>query len=112
MKSIEELEKGAQEVKPKYKKGRKRLRAPDEAWAVIKNIRVSHKKLNYVARTIRGLSYHEAIRQLKFCPKRIGRTVVLRAVESCRYNAENIHKLNPERCIICNFKLFSSFFFV
>jgi ribosomal protein L22 len=100
VKSIEELEKEQATKKPHPKKGRKRIRKPNEAWAINKKIRISQKKLNYVCKVIRRLSFHEAVRQLKFSPKKVGRTAVLQTVMSARYNAENTLGLNIDRCII------------
>lgn len=53
-----------------------------------------------MCKVIRRLSFHEAVRQLKFSPKKVGRTAVLQTVMSARYNAENTLGLNIDRCII------------
>lgn len=49
---------------------------------------------------IRGLTYKDAITQLKLCKKRIAKAII-RLVDSCRFNAENVHELDPERLIVC-----------
>jgi large subunit ribosomal protein L22 len=65
------------------------------ARAVLKNIRVSSRKLNLVAAAIRGKSLEEAINYLKYCPKRVAADV-LKTVKSAAANAENNLGLNYE----------------
>jgi len=76
-----------------------RIREPDEAWAVIKRIKTSVKKMNIVANMIRGLSYKRAVIQMKLCKKKVAITL-LKGLQSARYNAENNHGLDPERLLV------------
>jgi len=76
-----------------------RKRGPKEATAIGKSLKTSMKKLNLIAELIRGLTYKEAVIQLKLSKKRVSKRI-LRVVDSCRFNAENIHSLDPERLIV------------
>lgn len=79
---------------------RRRIRAPDEAWATRHIIQGSVKKVNAVAALIRGLNYQQALNQLKVCPKKVLATKLHALVNSARYNAENVHNLDPSRLIV------------
>jgi hypothetical protein len=106
--TLEQLE--AQEIAEKsattrryaLNKPGRRTRAPDEAWARLGNLKTSVKKLNLVAKLIRGLTYSQAVTQLKLCSKRNAHPV-LKLLESCRYNAENNHNLDVNRLIVCKY---------
>jgi len=87
-------------VSPAAKKQRGwRKRGLKEAIAVGKTLRISMKKLNLLAGLIRGLTYKEAVIQLKLSQKRIS-ILVIKILDSCRFNAENIHGLDPERLVV------------
>jgi len=76
-----------------------RKRGPKEATAIGKTLKTSVKKLNLLADLIRGFTYKNAVIQLKLSKKRVCKKI-LKVVDSCRFNAENIHGLDPERLII------------
>jgi len=106
--TIEELkEKEKKDQKKKETKGTRiirkqrgwRKRGPKEARAVGKTLRVSMKKLQLLSDLIRGLTYKEAIIQLKLSKKRIS-GLIIKILDSCRFNAENIHSLDPERLVV------------
>ena len=63
------------------------------------NIRISPKKLNLVARLIRGVNYFEAIGQLENSGKAIAPTVI-EVLNTARYAGEHHKKLNPDRLLV------------
>ncbi|MBV9118167.1 MAG: 50S ribosomal protein L22, partial [Acetobacteraceae bacterium] len=75
------------------KPSRPRRLADTEAQAVLRNLRVSPRKLNLVAATIRNLPAPQAIATLTFSKRRIARDV-RKALESAIANAENNHQLD------------------
>ncbi|MCX7931538.1 MAG: 50S ribosomal protein L22 [Rhodovarius sp.] len=81
--------------KPKHP----RRLSDNEAQAVTYNIRVSPRKLNLVAATIRGARAQDAIALLTFSKRRIARTVK-KTLESAIANAENNHQLDVDRLIV------------
>jgi large subunit ribosomal protein L22 len=81
------------------KKAQPRALADNEARAVLRNLRVSPIKLNYVAEMIRGLKVQDAITQLTFNHKRIANDV-RKALQSAVANAENNHNLNVDRLVV------------
>lgn len=81
------------------KKAKARALAPNEAKAIAKNLRVSPRKLNLVAQSIRGLKVSAALYQLNFSPKRIA-VDVKKALQSAIANAENNQQLDIDRLIV------------
>jgi large subunit ribosomal protein L22 len=59
------------------------------------NLRVSPRKLSYVAQLIRGLSVDDALVQLTFSKKRIAHDVK-KCLQSAVANAENNHNLDVD----------------
>lgn len=76
-----------------------RALAANEARVVLRNVRVSPIKLNYVARLIRGLPVSEALTQLTFSSRRISDDVK-KALQSAVANAENNHNLNVDSLVV------------
>ena len=70
-----------------------------EAEAIIRNLRVSPRKLNLVAGLIRNLPASEAVSRLTFSRRRIAQAVK-KALESAIANAENNHQLDVDRLIV------------
>jgi large subunit ribosomal protein L22 len=70
-----------------------------EAQAVLRNIRVSPRKLNLVAGLIRGRSAQDAVATLTFSKRRIAQTVK-KTLESAIANAENNHQLDVDRLVV------------
>ncbi len=81
----------------KPKQGR-RL-ADTEAEAVVRNLRVSPRKLNLVAGLIRNQDAGAAVATLTFSKRRIA-TAVRKALESAIANAENNHQLDVDRLFV------------
>lgn len=75
------------------------VRAPNEAKAVIRRLRISPRKLGLVAGLIRGMSVGSALTQLTFSNKRIANDVK-KALQSAIANAENNHNLNVDSLYI------------
>ncbi len=73
--------------------------ADNEARAFARFLRVSPRKLNLVARTIRGKSASDALAELTFSPRRIAREVK-KVLESAVANAENNHQLDVDRLYV------------
>ena len=81
--------------KPKYPRGL----ADSEAQAVLRNLRVSPRKLNLVAAMIRDLPAGQAVATLTFSKRRIAQQV-RKALESAIANAENNHQLDVDRLFV------------
>lgn len=77
----------------------KRALAANEAKAVVRNLRTSPIKLNYVAEMIRGQKVSAALTQLQFSNKRIA-VDVRKALQSAIANAENNHNLNVDALVV------------
>ena len=79
----------------------KQPRALDEteAQAIVRNLRVSPRKLNLVAGLIRNLPASEAVATLTFSKRRIAHQV-RKALESAIANAENNHQLDVDRLVV------------
>ena len=75
------------------KPARKRALADNEAKAVTRLLRVSPRKLNEVAATIRGKKVDTALADLTFSRRRIAQDVK-KTLESAIANAENNHDLD------------------
>jgi len=65
----------------------------------LRNIRVSPRKLNLVAQSIRGFKVDKAMNALKFSQKRIAHDV-LKALRSAVANAENNHNLDVDNLYV------------
>ncbi|MDC0158881.1 50S ribosomal protein L22 [Rhodospirillaceae bacterium] len=73
--------------------------AENEAYAVLRNLRVSPQKLNLVATMIRGMDAEKALAALTFSRRRISDDVK-KALQSAIANAENNHQLDVDRLFI------------
>ena len=73
--------------------------AENEAYAVLRNLRVSPQKLNLVATMIRGMDAEKALAALAFSRRRISDDVK-KALQSAIANAENNHQLDVDRLFI------------
>lgn len=69
------------------------------AQAILKMMRVSPRKLNLVAQSIRGMKADKALRYLAYSPKRIAKDV-RKAVLSAVANAENNNGMDIDRLYI------------
>jgi len=76
-----------------------RREADNEAKAVLKMVRISPRKLNLVAQSIRGLRAEKAVNELTFSRKRISDDV-LKCLQSAIANAENNHNLDIDSLIV------------
>jgi large subunit ribosomal protein L22 len=70
-----------------------------ESRAKLVSCRISPRKLNLVAASIRGLKVQRALNELEFSPKRIAKDV-RKALWSAVCNAENNHNLNVDNLIV------------
>ncbi len=70
-----------------------------EAQAVLRNLRVSPRKLNLIAAMIRNLAAADAVAALTFSKRRIA-VDVRKALESAIANAENNHQLDVDRLVV------------
>jgi large subunit ribosomal protein L22 len=73
--------------------------AANEARAVLRTVRVSPRKLNLVAQSIRGLTAEKAVNELTFSRKRIAHDV-LKCLQSAIANAENNHNLDIDSLVV------------
>ena len=78
---------------------RERSLPENEARAVVRNLRVSPRKLNLVAGLIRGKKVDHALADLEFSRKRIAQDV-RKGVMSAVANAENNHSLDVNDLIV------------
>jgi large subunit ribosomal protein L22 len=81
--------------KPKHPRGL----AETEAQAVVRNLRVSPRKLNLVAGLIRNQPASQAVATLTFSKRRIAHAV-RKALESAIANAENNHHLDVDQLVV------------
>ena len=81
------------------KESRARVLKDHQAMAVARNIRVSPRKLNLVAQSIRGKKVDRALTELTFSPKRIARDVK-KVLQSAIANAENNHDLDVDDLVV------------
>ena len=81
------------------KEARARVLADTQAKAVGRMIRVSPRKLNLVAQSIRGKKVEAAINQLSFSEKRIS-GAVKKVLQSAIANAENNHDLDVDNLVV------------
>ena len=70
-----------------------------EAKAFIRALRISARKLNLVAQTIRGKAASSALAELSFSPRRIAREVK-KVLQAAIANAENNHQLDVDRLYV------------
>ena len=76
-----------------------RREADNEAKAVLRTIRISPRKLDLVAATIRGKKASLAVNELTFSKKRIA-IDVKKALNSAIANAENNHNLDVDSLVV------------
>ena len=76
-----------------------RALADHQAEAIARNIRVSPRKLNLVAESIRNLSASRALADLTFSKRRIAKAVKT-LLESAIANAENNHQLDVDKLFV------------
>ncbi|MFL5255112.1 MAG: 50S ribosomal protein L22 [Rhodopila sp.] len=81
--------------KPKHERGLD----DTEAQAIVSNVRVSPRKLNLVAASIRNLPVQSALATLTFSKRRIAGQVK-KALDSAIANAENNHQLDVDRLFV------------
>ena len=77
------------------KKAAPRRLAETEASAHARALKVSARKLNLVAQTIRGKDASSALNELTFSPRRIARDVK-KVLQAAIANAENNHQLDVD----------------
>jgi large subunit ribosomal protein L22 len=70
-----------------------------EAQAILRNVRVSPRKLNLVAGMIRNLPAQQAVATLAFSKRRIA-LQVKKTLESAIANAENNHQLDVDQLVV------------
>ena len=81
------------------KKSAPRRLPETEAQAVLRNLRISPRKLNLVAQLIRGRKAAAALADLQFSRKRIA-VDVKKCLESAIANAENNHDLDVDDLVV------------
>jgi len=81
------------------KKPRARILGEAEAMAKSRNLRISPRKLNLVAESIRGLKAEQAIGALEFSTRRISGEVK-KCLQAAIANAENNHELDIDQLIV------------
>ena len=81
------------------KKATERRLKPVEAMAKVRTLRISARKLNLVAQSIRGLKVQRALNELEFSAKRIAKDV-RKALYSAISNAENNHNLDIDNLVV------------
>ena len=81
------------------KQAKVRRLKPAEAMAKVTAVRISARKLNLVAQSIRGLKVQRALNELEFSHKRIA-SDVRKALYSAISNAENNHNLDIDSLVV------------
>jgi large subunit ribosomal protein L22 len=81
--------------KPKHPRGLEET----EAQAILRNVRISPRKLNLVAGLIRNRTAQDAVATLTFSKRRIA-VQVRKTLESAIANAENNHQLDVDRLVV------------
>ena len=71
----------------------------NEAASVMRGLRTSPRKLNLVAKTIRGKGASSALAELTFSRRRIARDVK-KVLQAAIANAENNHQLDVDRLFV------------
>jgi large subunit ribosomal protein L22 len=90
------------------KKSAPRRGADNEARAVARMLRVSARKLNLVAQSIRGLDAQPALAHLTFNKRRIAKDV-RKVLQAAIANAENNHQLDVDRLYVAEASVGRSF---
>ena len=81
------------------KEAAERRLGDNQARAVASSLRVSPRKLNLVAQTIRGKSVEAALAELTFSTRRIANDV-RKVLQSAIANAENNHQLDVDQLVV------------
>ena len=81
------------------KESRARVLGDHQATAIGRLIRISPRKLNLVAQSIRGKKVEAALNELTFSPKRVAKTVK-KVLQSAIANAENNHDLDVDDLVV------------
>ena len=81
------------------KQAKARRLKPVEAMAKVTSVRISARKLNLVAQSIRGLKVQRALNELEFSHRRIA-IDVRKALYSAISNAENNHNLDIDSLVV------------
>lgn len=81
------------------KRAAPRRLSDSEAKAMVRGLKVSPRKLNLVAQSIRGKSASAALSELAFSKRRIARDV-RKALQAAIANAENNHQLDVDRLYV------------
>jgi large subunit ribosomal protein L22 len=81
------------------KDARARVLADHQAKAIGRMMRISPRKLNLVAQTIRGKKAEAALYELTFSPKRVAKAVK-KILQSAIANAENNHDLDVDDLVV------------
>jgi large subunit ribosomal protein L22 len=81
------------------KRAMPRRLSDNEAKAMVRGLRVSPRKLNLVAQSIRGKDAATALSLLTFSKRRIARDVK-KALQAAIANAENNHQLDVDRLFV------------
>jgi len=71
----------------------------NEAASIMRGLRTSPRKLNLVAKTIRGKAASSALAELTFSRRRIARDVK-KVLQAAIANAENNHQLDVDRLFV------------
>lgn len=79
-----------------------------EALCVVRNLRVSPRKLNLLAQLIRGMKASAALMTLSFNVRPLARDVK-KALQSAIANAENNHQLDVDRLYVAEASVGQSF---
>ena len=90
------------------KEATERRLGDNQARAVARSLRVSPRKLNLVARTIRGKSVEAALAELTFSTRRIANDV-RKVLQSAIANAENNHQLDVDQLVVSEATVGKSF---
>ena len=81
------------------KAAKSRSLAENEASSIARNLRISPRKLNLVATSIRGLNAGDALNALEFSRRRISHDVK-KCLQSAIANAENNHELDVDSLVV------------
>ena len=81
------------------KPSKSRALAENEASSISRNLRISPRKLNLVAASIRGLNAGDALNSLEFSRRRISQDVK-KCLQSAIANAENNHELDVDSLVV------------
>ena len=81
------------------KKSRERILGETEASAMTRNLRISPRKLNLVAESLRGLDAGQALAAREFSRRRISGDVK-KCLQAAIANAENNHELDVDRLMV------------